>query len=398
MTIVLKPQRFIWSTDVDFPAGAHAWSAQPCKVAPASGRRQSGYEPTIRAAAENYNYLLNEIGMELDTALAKYMIKNWSEHQGVASGLGVPSRAVTATDSDAVFVIGAGGRLHISKYIDGRVGNAGNRLVFSSDPALDLSWAAGPGNADIALKDIYTSIQSLAVFDTAVDQVGYLSAMGGAWAASITFLTGTYTWRACCYNIDWGWVIAGSGGGIAHSNNPTVGWAEQVPVYSSEIMVVKSNNLTGLNHRFLAATDNAEFLYSSDGTSWTGVDTGHAELIYDLAYSDAENRWIGVSESGRTYISDDDGVTWARSAVLEEFSDYGSVADTICISSNGRNSFLIVASAAGDTKAWYSVDCGNDFRRLKFDDYPAKYVTCYGGSRFIMFGDDDGIVSLAEDW
>lgn len=54
---------FTWATDATYVSPGNDWDGEPNKVAPASGLRAEGFEPASKPTADEFNHILNHIGL-----------------------------------------------------------------------------------------------------------------------------------------------------------------------------------------------------------------------------------------------------------------------------------------------------------------------------------------------
>jgi hypothetical protein len=198
--MTVKPTRFIWADDDLYAAGGDPWSGQPNKVVPSAGRRAQGYIPEIKPAAANINYILNEIGLQIDRLQSMMMLRNWK--QGVLIEPAFTENVMHGrylSDVDAFMFIDRDCKVVVSRhhyvFSPSWWGNKGEILVQESDIAIDIgSWVAGTGRADIAEISVL-SPNRLAVCNAAIDQVAVTGTFGGPWNLLVSGLSGTYSWE-----------------------------------------------------------------------------------------------------------------------------------------------------------------------------------------------------------
>jgi len=363
-----KPKIQTWATNTNHAAGGNPWSGQPCKVEPSAGKRSTGFMPTERPPAEQFNWLLHQFSL-WERWTAALQLETWAaaDFSGVTpptdwlyptavcavpAYLTTPSTIVAISDDGWALFSNSGGRYWVA---EGGGANTLQALWGSVTP----SWCGLTGS-DHAFK--------VAACDdgTQVDLIAQCAAAPGVWTTLTPATTGTVRWRAVAHNYASPSGIYVIGGHTGRLNRIVAGGGAQdsgVPYAAAVDVVAHTHDTT--NPYFLAAVTD-RVVVSGDGASgtWTVYNPGWTTFqASDLAYDSTSRRWIavGMAAAGDLWVSDDNGVTWSR---RQGVCPWISAAGRKHISCDGRGGWVVTGSSDHSLHStwdytYYSVDNGD---------------------------------------
>lgn len=356
----------VWSSDLNYPAGAQDWSGTPTKVDPGSTAIARGWEPGKSPAAQRVNFLLNRYGgfLQVHDAIEA---QNWGPVSEIRlsfdTGFG-PTSIAYDPERDWIWVVGGD--------------TADGVVMYSHNGSI---WTDVSSHLD-------SSPSAFQFAGIAFNNVGRGYACETVGGGSHVFLipeddaldVGTeYT----------GFSVTGSGGhhgilraeeeelfllfGTSNTNHPAIWTIDDSGTITSRTLT-GAGSLTGDVSLAVIATGGPHIVMASISGTWhqwdapslTGTWTHRGAVSFAsapraLAFSEHERIFMVVCASGQTYISSD-AINWTLrgtaggSFLANGLTNYGAVwvaTSTIPSSHQGAQRHLMYSTNQG--QSWPSV-------------------------------------------
>lgn len=344
-----------WATDALYPAGSNAWNGQATKVDPGTSNKAGGFLPAKRYPAQFFNWLWNKWAAHV-AAYDAFPVQNWSDPRTL-SVINIANDMFWSEVEQRIWVVGTN--------------SVNSRAEYSVDGGITWTDNGGLGGTKISAADINPATGFwVGVESTTTNLYSHN-------AATNTF--GTVVMAACTeckcvrynpYDTLAKWFAIGGKDNAGHpqvwrtADNigaPTAQTLTNAATYTGTV----DRMVHGKNRTLAFATVTAPVasirvwdIAWNGGGAWTdrgvNVTTG-GSVVKGCAYSDAEDLFMQVHDTGRVFVSSD-GITWTDKGLITNitFSGplecYGSI--WIAAAKYGVNAVRCLAYSVDNGTTW----------------------------------------------
>jgi len=381
-----KPAEVLkWATDVNFPAGADAWSSQPNKVEPSAAKVATGRIPEEPPPAEETNWWRSMVAAFI-AHLVSLRLLNLSDYGQDVSAVAAAGATACACYDGEKFVLGTSGGETVESEPGGWV--------------WEDTGGGGASGPNVGVGNIVTSIASdlaltmVCCCDTGVGDEVYHT-VGGVWTpCTITGAPGLAWIKVECYGTTWLISDDAATPSVYRSTNAATFSSVTVTGLTTQYpMICASKDPDNDCWVILTATQCAR---SSDGgLTWTtaahglnisGGSDGTVMGANVITYDRATSRFIvilGGASAGDVAYSEDNGATWTTVSSCVGWTGTGHVA--IVASGDGE-----ILAHLGNSGYWASQDGGETWLRVYVSTEPSwiagawPSALAFGGGKFLI--------------
>lgn len=402
-----RPESLSWATDNTFTSPGDAWDGQPNKIEPSSSKKAEGIDVDEQPDACEWNWWRNAVarfcafveGLQLANwfYLAHDSFTNWimggqPQNSSPYDICHDPSADLfTAIDHRAVTLISTDPGL--ASLASDHPGGQGELWQEESSTPFGLSLGVGAGSVEIAA---YNGTRVAVCDGFTAGNIAESSAVG-TWNSRST--TASVYWH-CVDNDGAGlWAIGGASGNLETSTNRT-SWTSRASGASDTIRLIRHNQLSGSDGRWLALSD-TKACRSSDGTTWTAGDHSLTGTPIRLDYDAETDTWLALLSNGNLAKSADSGATWSEASDPFGLAASSPLKKEVGLASDRQSGWVATyerytSSSVKTSKRWCSKDGGTTWART----YAPNMIgcqrggVCWGGDRFVTCGDTGANYSL----
>lgn len=356
---------FSWATG-NYPAGAFTWSGTPYQVSPA----YTAFTPGQAPAAQEMNYLFSQMATAAVAGVTVPGVSWQTPDVTVGNGLWINTggiNAIVAACYDPTYtrwVIATSNGNVIANY----------NYVYYSQGYGSQDFTEVDSGAGIAATGSIRAIATdgahyFAAFVRASDSAAiiYTCTYGGAWVASVTDTSQTYSDAAITITQGNVVVTFSPSGAISNAKSWytavgalsfTAGVSGDTFASSAVFQAASPTVMVQFRH---APTDPQYSRSVNGGVSWTPITlpssiTSHSDVYNGLCWSPADGVFVLMSAGGdsktHTYISAD-GLTWS-----EQGTGLTQSPITTGVAANSSGCLVALGDSGGAAFQMYSVDAG----------------------------------------